>query len=134
MAMRIMKAAAAMLLLVAVSGAANAQRRYSDEEIVAAISNCLIENAPGDWQALVFMMDEAPVVAGKQKGPAVEHKVVVGAESNPQQNLKPCRPDYVQNAARTFRENQDEKAGSWTGITVTVYRDGRFSVTYRYPK
>ena len=134
MAMRILKAMAALLLLVAVSGAANAQRRYSDEEIVVAISNCMTDYAPTDWQVLIFTADEGPAVAGRQKASVVEHKVIVGAESNLPQNLKPCRPDYVPNAVRTFRENQDEKAGSWTGITVTVYRDGRFSVTYRYPK
>ena len=128
------KAALFATLALAASGAAQAQLRYTDEQIVVAISNCLTENAPSDWQILTFTLDEAPAVAGRQKPAAGEHKVVVGAESNPPQDLKPCRPDYVPKAVNTFRENQDEKARRWTGITVTVHRDGRFSVTYRYPK
>jgi len=134
MAMKNLQAAALAMLALAVSGGAYAQKRYSDEEIVVAISNCLIENAPSDWQAVIFTRDEAPAAPGKQKPATIQHQVVVGAESNPPQDLKPCRPDYVAKAVNTFRENQDEKARSWTGITVTVHRDGRFSVTYRYPK
>lgn len=134
MAMQMVKAAVLAMLALAVSGGAYAQKRYSDEEIVAAISNCLLENAPNDWQTVIFTLDEAPAVAGRQKSTAIEHKVIAGVESNPPQDLKPCRPNYVAKAVNTFRENQDEKARSWTGITVTVQRDGRFSVTYRYPK
>ncbi len=132
--MQMIKATVLAMLALAVSGAVYAQRRYADEQIVALISNCLTENAPRDWQTLTFTLDEAPAAAGKQKPPAVEHKVVVGAEGNPPRNLKPCRPDYVEKAVNTFRENQDEKARNWTGITITVHRDGRYSVTYRYPK
>jgi len=134
MAMKILRATTLAILALVVSAAAHAQRRYSDQEIVSAITQCMLENAPENWHTLIFTFDPAPAVAGKQKSDAVEHKVVVGAESNPPQELKPCRPDYVQKAVNTFRENQDEKARGWTGITVTVHRDGRFSVAFHYPK
>jgi len=52
----------------------------------------------------------------------------------PPQDVKPCRPDYASKAANTFRENQDEKARSWTGVTVTLHKDRRYSIAFRYPK
>ncbi len=122
------------ILAVAVSAAAHAQRRYSDQEIVSAISQCMIENAPENWLTLIFTLEPAPALAGKEQSAAVQHKVIVGAESSPPSDLRPCRPDYIQKAVNTFRENQDEKARGWTGITLTVHKDGRFSVTFHYPK
>jgi hypothetical protein len=138
MAMRIATAAAVCAL--AVGGAANAQTRFEDREIVGAIVKCLSENAPENWRAIIFRLDQVPAAAGGQPSVVVEHKVVVGPEGSPPQDVKPCRPDYAQNAAETFRENQDEKARRWTGVTINFERNeanpdlGRYSLTYRYPK
>jgi len=132
MALKILRVTTLAMLALAVSVAAHAQRRYSDLEIVDAITRCLLENAPDDWQAVIFRLEPGP--AGKPESGAVEHKVIAGAENNPPRNLEPCRPDYVAKAVNSFRENQDEKARGWTGITITVHKDGRFSVAYHYPK
>ena len=133
MAMKIMTAAWALLAL-AVGGAAHAQTRFTDAEIVGAIGKCLLENAPENWQAVIFTLDEVPAAAGKPKSTSAEHKIIVGAENNPPQDIKPCRPDFASQAVSTFRENQDEKAAGWTGVTVTMHRDRRYSIAYRYPK
>ena len=134
MAMKMMQAAALALLALAAGGAANAQTRFTDAEIVGAIGKCLIENAPENWQTVIFTLDEVPAVAGRNASTTVAHQVVVGAEGSPPQDVKPCRPDYAAQAVNTFRENQDEKARNWTGITVTLHRDRRYSIAYRYPK
>jgi hypothetical protein len=50
-------------------------------------------------------------------------------------DFKPCRrPDWVSRAVQAFRESQDEKARGWVGITVTVEREGRYTINFRYPK
>ena len=120
------------LLVFAISGAAQAQRSFTNEEIVGLITRCMVENAPDDWKTLTFKLEQGE--PGKKNGPTVEHKVVAGAAGSAPQDLKPCRPDYVPKAVNTFRENQDEKARRWTGIAITINRDGSFSVTYNYPK
>ena len=134
MTIRPMKTALLAILALSVSSAAQAQRQFSNEEIVSLIGRCMAENAPDDWQTFIFKLEQGPDGAGKKKTPVVEHKVITGTAGSAPQDLKPCRPDYVPKAVNTFRENQDEKAKRWTGIVITIQRDGSFSVTYNYPK
>ncbi len=133
MAMHTMKLGLALLAL-GLGAATNAQMRFTDAEIVGAIGKCLIENAPENWQTVIFTLDEVPAVPGKKASSTASHKMVVGSENNPPQDVKPCRPDYATKASYTFRENQDEKARSWTGVTVTLHKDRRYSIAFRYPK
>jgi hypothetical protein len=120
------------ILAFSISGVAQAQRSFTNEEIVGLITRCMIEHAPDDWKTLIFRLEQGE--AGKKNAPAVEHKVITGAAGSAPRDLKPCRPDYVPKAVNTFRENQDEKTKRWTGIVVTIQRDGSFSITYNYPK
>jgi len=129
-----LKAVLLAIFALPVGSTALAQRHFSNEEIVSLIGQCMAENAPEDWQTFIFKLEQAPPVAGKRSPPVIEHKVIAGTAGNPPQDLKPCRPDYVPKAVNTFRENQDEKARRWTGIVVTIQRNGGFSVTYNYPK
>ena len=134
MLMKMKLVAASALLALAAAGAANAQTRFTDAEIVGMIGKCLTEHAPKNWQTVIFTLDEVPAAEGKKASNATTHKAIVGAENNPPQNLKPCRPDYAAKAVNTFRENQDEKASKWTGVTVTFHRDRRYSLEFRYPQ
>jgi len=132
--MQMTKAAGFTILALAASGAALAQTRFTDAEIVGAIGKCLTENAPEDWQTVIFTLDPAPAGAGTQAAPTVTHQVIAGAATNPPKDVKPCRADYASQASNTFRENQDEKSRGWTGVTVTLHRDRRYSIAFRYPK
>jgi hypothetical protein len=134
MAIRQVMATGLTVFALALGGTAGAQTRFTDAEIVGAIGRCLTENAPENWQTVIFTMDQVPAAAGKPATTIVKHQVVVGAESNPPKDLKPCRPDYAEKASNTFRENQDDKARTWIGVTVTLQRDRRYSIAYRYPK
>jgi len=134
MTMQMLKAAVLAIIALSVSSAAHAQRSFSNEEIVGLIGRCMAEHAPDDWQTFIFKLEQGPPAAGKRKPAAVEHKVIAGSAGSAPRDLKPCRPDYVPKAVNTFRENQDEKAKRWTGIVVTIQRDGSFSITYNYPK
>ena len=119
------KAVLAAAVFLTASANAHAQRRYTQEEIIGKIAECMVENAPEDWRRLIFSMD---------KGKAT-HKVIVGTPDGSPRDMKPCRrPDWVSKAVQTFRETQDEKARTWTGVTITLERDGRYTIDYRYPK
>ena len=122
----------AMAIVGAAGSAAHAQRRYTQEEIVVKIAQCMMESAPEDWKRLIFTLDEKPGSKGKATG---SHQAVAGGANGAPREIKPCRrPDWVSRAVQTFRETQDAKARSWTGVTVTMERDGRYTVTFRYPK
>jgi hypothetical protein len=123
------------LLAIAIVGVtgfpAHAQRRYTQEEIVVRIGECMMESAPQDWKRLIFTLDEKSGGKGKATG---LHQAVAGGNGAPRE-IKPCRrPDWVSRAVQTFRETQDEKARRWTGVTVTMERDGRYTINFRYPK
>jgi hypothetical protein len=116
------------------SSTALAQRQYTQEEIIGKIAECMTENAPEGWQRLIFTLDKASPDPDRRGQGVATHKVIVGSADAKPQDLKPCRPDYVPKAVSAFREDQDAKARTWTGITVTLEKDGRYSINYRYPK
>ena len=103
---------------------AHAQTRYTPEEIVVKIAACLSENAPQDWQRFIVTVENGKAT----------HKVVAGSPDSAPKDTKPCRPDYVAKAVNAFRETQDAKARAWTGVTVTIEKQGPYSVDFRYPK
>lgn len=122
-------------LALTAGATAQAQKRYTHEEIVGKIAECMSETAPEDWKRLIFRLDREASGAGKKGKVTVEYKVMAGSADGAAREMKPCRrPDWVPRAVETFRETQDAKARSWTGVTVTMERDGRYTVTFRYPK
>ena len=112
-------AAAAMLCSLA-----QAQTRYTPEQIVTKIAACMVENAPQDWQRFIVTVDR-----GKST-----HKVVTGSPDSAPKDAKPCRADYTAKAVNAFRETQDDKAKTWTAVVITMEKDGRYTVDFKYPK
>ena len=110
-------------LIFALGAPALGQTRYTPEEIVGKIASCMLENAPADWQRMIVTVEK-----GKPT-----HKVVAAGDSAPK-DLKPCRPDYAAKAVNAFRETQGAKEKTWTGVTITMEKDGRYSIDFRYPK
>jgi hypothetical protein len=124
-----------VLLLAMLAAPAHAQIRYSAEEIIGRIAECMKESAPKDWKKLVFTLDqESPDPENPGKTTA-SHKVVAGKAESAPRDIKPCRrPDWVSRAVQAFRESQSEKERGWIGVTVTMEVDGKYSATFRYPK
>jgi hypothetical protein len=92
------------------------------------------ETAPKDWRELVFTLDQESADPENPGKVVASHKAAAKADKAPHE-IKPCRrPDWVSKAVQTFRELQDEKERGWTGITLVVERDGRYTINYRYPK
>ena len=111
-----------------------AQVKYSAEEIVGRVAECMKETAPKDWTRLIFTLDQQNADRDNPGKTTASHKAV-GKDGDAPRDIKPCRrPDWVSKAVQSFRENQNAKERLWTGVTVTIERDGRFSATFRYPK
>ena len=112
-----------------------AEVTYTTEEVVGQVASCMKETAPKDWKRLIFTLDQQNPDAENPGKMVASHKAVAGREDSAPHDVKPCRrPDWVSKAVQTFRESQNEKERLWTGVTVTLERDGRYSVTFRYPK
>ena len=108
--------------------------QITQETLIKKIVECMSETAPKDWRELVFTLDQESADPENPGKIVASHKAAGKAEKA-LHDIKPCRrPDWVSRAVQTFRELQDEKERRWTGITLTVLRDGRFTVNYRYPK
>ena len=108
--------------------------RYSQEEIVGRIAECMRETAPKDWRQLAFTLDQEFPDPEKPGKVSASHKAA-GKADKALRDIKPCRrPDWVSRAVQAFRETQDEQASRWTGITVTLERDGKYTINFRYPK
>ncbi len=129
-----MKKLALAALSLAISAPALAQKQYSQEEIVLRIADCMKETAPKDWTEIVFTLDQE-LPDPEDPGKTVASHKAAGKTDKALKEIKPCRrPDWVSKAVQAFRETQDDKARGWTGITVTMQRDGHYSINYRYPK
>jgi hypothetical protein len=107
---------------------------FTQDDVVGKVVECMRETAPKDWRQLVFSLDQErpdPEDPGKT---VASHKAA-GKEEKALKEIKPCRrPDWVSSAVQRFRELQDEKARGWTGITISLQRDGHYTINYRYPK
>jgi hypothetical protein len=121
--------------LAASGAAAQAQVKYTPAEIVGRIAECMKESAPKDWKRLIFTLDQQSPDPENPGKIVASHKAVVGKADSAPRDIKPCRrPDWVSRAVQTFRESQNEKERGWTGVTITMESDGRYSATFRYPK
>jgi hypothetical protein len=124
----------ACALITMLCAPAHAQIEYDQEEVIARIAECMKETAPPDWKRLIFTLDQQFSSRDRPGKSTASHKAIAGNDDSPR-DIKPCRrPDWVSKAVQTFRETQDEKARLWTGITVMLERDGRYTINYRYPK
>ena len=126
----------AAALIIALGAPAHAQRQLTQNEIIGSIAGCMTETAPKDWKRLIFTLDQENPQRDNPGKTVSSHKAVAGKSAEgPARDIKPCRrPNWMNQAVQAFRETQDEKARLWTGITVTLERDGRYTINYRYPK
>jgi hypothetical protein len=124
-----------LALLAALAAQAQAQITYSAEEIVGRIAECMKESAPADWKKLIFTLDQQTPDPENPGKTTASHKAVAGRADSAPREIKPCRrPDWVPRAVQAFRESQNEKERGWTGVTVTMELEGKYSVTFRYAK
>ena len=134
--MKIGKRTVAAMVLAALCAPSHGQMqiRITQESLIKKIVECMNESAPKDWRELVFTLDQESADPENPGKVVASHKAA-GKADKALREIPPCRrPDWVSKAVQTFRELQDEKERSWTGITLVVQRDGRFTINYRYPK
>ena len=105
----------------------------SEAETRAATSivECMVAGLPGDWRIAVMEVNlEKPF----DETGAVRYHVGRGDATTATEPFQPC--DVKQPALTLIeaRKLQSEARSGWIGARVTVFRDGRFSIYYGYPK
>ena len=98
---------------------------------VQSIVECLIPGLPEDWQR-AEMTVELPK-PGAQTGDVAYLVVRSGAEDKPE----PFTPCDVRKPPRTLLDARKAQAAArrgWTRAQLVLQRDGKFGVTYEYPK
>jgi hypothetical protein len=113
---------------------ARAQQQPASEketQLLGTIAQCLIQGLPGDWQRAQMTVElEAP---GAPEG-AVRY---LFSRSLSRDRLEPFTPCDEKQPAATLvqiRELQTQERSRWKSARFVLNRDGKFDLTYDYPK
>src|SRR3954453_13017324 len=98
---------------------------------VQSIVECLVEGLPEDCTRDEMIVELAK--PGAETGDV--HYLVARKEAD--DKLEPFTPCDVRKPARTLleaRKAQTAKRRGWTAAKLLLQRDGKFGITYEYPK
>jgi hypothetical protein len=124
------------LLLAAVALAAPAllaaqEASRKETAAVQSMLECLVQGLPEDWQRAEVTV-ELPK-PGAETGD-VEYVVVrSGAEDKPEA-FTPCDVRKPPRTLLDTRKTQAPARRGWTRAQLVLQRDGKFGITYHYPK
>jgi hypothetical protein len=121
---------AALLALPSGAGAQSASE--APPKALQDIGDCLLKGLPPDWrQAEMFVTLRKP---GDETGSA-RYTVIRSLSGGEIENFLPCSEA---NPAKTFvtevRKHQAKDKRGWTSARFIIYREGRFDLTFDYPK
>jgi len=103
----------------------------SETNAVVRIAECLVVNAPPDWQKL-YMVIELPA-PGAETG---QVRYLATRASDPDKPV-PYEPCDIKKPAQVLieaRKQQVPERKGWTGARLTLHESGKFELNYDYPK
>jgi len=118
--------------LVAFASLARAQEVSPQEtRIVTAVARCLIAGLPQDWYDahVVVTLDEPGSVDGSAT--YLFSRQLARTEMVP---FKPCDATTPAKSLVEMRELQAPEKRDWKAVRFVLHRDGKFDLTYDYPK
>jgi hypothetical protein len=130
-----MRHPAIIALLAAAAAAPSALRAQQpsdlQNDIVAAVSRCLIVGLPRDWhQAQVVIDLDAPGAASGEARYRFS-RTLSRAELEP---FTPCADADPAKALVEMRGLQEPERRGWKSMRFVLNREGKFDLTYDYPK
>jgi hypothetical protein len=127
----IMLALAAAPLLVAPRPALSQGASISETNAVARIAECLVVNAPDDWQQLTMEvhLDEPGAENGR-----VRYLAKRAASPDQPVAYTPCDAAKPAKVLIEARKQQRPERKGWTGARLVLHNDGKFQLNYDYPK
>jgi hypothetical protein len=112
---------------------ARAQEQASEQEteLLSAIAKCLIEGLPRDWQRAQMTVElEAPGAPGG----AVRYLFSRTLSRDQLEPFTPCDERQPAAALADIRALQTPERSGWKTARFVLNRDGKFDLTYDYPK
>lgn len=126
-----MLALAAAPLLLAQRPAAAQEASISETSAVVRIAECLVVNAPDDWEQLTMevQLDEPGAENGRVR-------YLAKRASSPDQPVAytPCDPAKPAKVLMESRKQQQPERKGWTAARLQLQNDGKFKLNYDYPK
>lgn len=102
-----------------------------ESELLGVIAKCLIEGLPGDWQRAQMTVElETPGAAGG----AVRYLFSRTLSRDRLEPFTPCDERQPAAALVEIRAMQPAERSGWKTARFVINRDGKFDVTYDYPK
>jgi hypothetical protein len=124
-------AALAAAPLVSPSWARAQEAGEKETALLSIIAKCLIEGLPGDWQRAQMSIElEAPGAPGG----AVRYLFSRSLSRDQLEPFKPCDERRPAEALTEIRAMQTIERSGWKSARFVVNRDGKFDLTYDYPK
>ncbi|MGE5639075.1 MAG: hypothetical protein ACM30H_03200 [Clostridia bacterium] len=119
-------------VLAAAPFVAQAQQASEQEtEALGKIAQCLAAGLPSDWaQAEMSIELRAPNAQEGEARYLVRRKLSGGAY----EPFKPCDYKLPAQAMTDLRKLQPPERAGWTSARLVMHPDGKFEVTYDYPK
>lgn len=105
----------------------------SPQEMVELLAQCLLENAPDNWQAVSVNYKRL----GKNKDGlsqvSVSHNVIVGTPDSPPQKLEPCRPLIPTQLVEMLSRTLPQESQQWKEVTISIDKTGKVNTRYVEP-
>ena len=125
-------------LATIMSPSAHAQQAYerqrADEretQLLGTIAQCLIAGLPGDWaRARMIVELESPSAPGG----VVSYQFSRTLSRDTFEAFTPCDESKPAATLAEIRGLQSPERGSWKTARFVLNRDGKFDLTYDYPK
>jgi len=99
--------------------------------VVQSVVECLAAGLPEDWVRAEMVVELAK--PGDTTG-EVEYRVARKDAEDKLEPFTPCDPRTPARMLLETRKSQPAAKRGWTGATLVLQRDGKFSLNYEYPK
>jgi hypothetical protein len=124
-------ASLAAAALLSPSWARAQQASEQETELLGVIAKCLIEGLPSDWQRAQMIVElEAPGASGG----AVSYLFSRTLSRDRLEPFTPCDERRPAAVMADIRALQTPERSGWKTARFVLNRDGKFDLTYDYPK
>lgn len=120
------------LLLAAPLAARGQQASEAETRLAQEIAKCLAAGLPQDWEQAEMTIELAKPGADTGEARYLMRRKLAGGEF---ESFKPCDTRKAPRMlAVEIRKLQPKDRRGWKGARFVIHRDGKFDLTFDYPK
>ncbi len=103
------------------------------QEIMGLLAQCLVENAPDNWQSVSVNYKRLGKNADGLNQVSLSHNVIVGTPDTSPQKLEPCRPLIPAQLIEMLSRTLPQESQQWKEVTISIDNKGKFKTNYVQP-